>query len=145
MEFKPMTRFLLAFLLAFQASAIAVAVDICDAKVVADEVIMMRDVPETRVRTRVVTRWEEKDGKKIPISEDVTETYTVMVPIPVEKPIDFYRASDTNGSEVGEEQMRRLLASETLVVFMFDEIPPAKRKVFKPGTLFFQAKDNPEE
>jgi len=138
-------RILLAFLLALQASAIAVAIDICDAKVTAGEVIMVRNVPETRTRTTVVTRFDEREGKKIPVIEEVTQTYTVMVPVTVKKPIDFYQASDMNGKEVSEEQMRRLLASETLVVFMFEEIPPAKRKVFKPDTLFFQAKETPEE
>ena len=140
-----MIRLLLAIGLAVSAFGTAHAIDICEAQCKAGEVAMVRNVPESRTKTTVVTRWEEQNGKKIPVSETVEQVVTEFVPVVVKKPIGFYRVSDMKDEDVGEERVHKALASKALVVFMFDELRPAKRVVFKPDTLFFQAKDTPGE
>lgn len=140
-----MIRLLLAIGLAVSTFASAHAIDICEAQCKAGEIAMVRNVPESRTKTTVVTRWEEQNGKKIPISEQVEQVVTELVPVVVKKPIGFYRVSDMKDEDVGEERVRKALASKALVVFMFEELPPAKRAVFKPDTLFLQAKDSPAE
>ena len=140
-----MIRLLLTIGLVASIFATAHAIDICEAQCESGEIVMVRNVPEDRTTTSAVTRWEEQNGKKIPVTEEVTQVVTVFVPVVIKKPIDFYRVSDMKDNDVGEEQVRKALASKRLVAFMFEELPPAKRTVFKTDTLFFRAKDTPDE
>lgn len=140
-----MIKLLLAFALTVGGWTTANAIEICEAQCMAGEVVIVQNVPESRQQTSVVTRWEEVNGKKIPVTEEVTQVVTELVPVVVKKPIGSYRISDIGDQDVGEKQVRAALASKTLVVFMFEELPPAKRTVFKPSTLFLRAKDSPDE
>lgn len=141
-----MIRLLLAIVLVVSTFATpAHAIDIREAQCKAGEIAIVRNIPETRTKTTEVTRWEERNGKRIPISDTVEQVVTEFVPVVIKKPIAFYRVSNIRDEDVGEDQVREALASKALVVFMFEELQPAKRGVFKPDTLFFQAKDNSDE
>lgn len=139
-----MVKLLLAFSLAVSGWTTANAIEICEAQCMAGEIVIVRNVPESRQETSVVTRWEEINGKKIPVTEEVTQVVTEFVPVVIKKPIGSYRISDVGDQDVSEEQVRAALASKSLVVFMFEELSPAKRTVFKPSTLFLRAKETPD-
>ena len=137
-----MFKLISAFLIAIATAHVLHAVEICEAQIENGNVSIARVVPEERTVTDLVTRYIEEGGKRVPVAEEVTTTETKMIPMTIDKPLAAYRVSDINGREVSSEDLQKSLRAKTLVVFLVEELPPAKRKVFRPETLFFQPEEN---
>jgi hypothetical protein len=135
-------KLIFALLIAVAAAHVVHGAEICEAKIENGNVSIARLVPQTQVVEKTVTRYVEEGGKKIPVTDLVTTTETEMIPMTIDRPLAAYRVSDINGREVSSEDLQKSLRAKTLVVFLVEELPPAKRKVFRPETLFFQPEEN---